>query len=187
MPAEPWRASVAPPTTPPTPATSCTSANAESLPCGPSSTSGARKSCRLLSSRFAATSVIAMKTPIWCRRRAAEIGRNAAAVIGSLPEVGALFRLRSPKACSAWPTRTGTHGRSGLQQGHCRRRSVLPHHRGMTARLKTEPPPPRPATAAPPRTCTVDLVGAAIQPSWLSASSFEEHSADYPRAFRNSD
>jgi transposase len=37
----------------------------------------------------------AMRTPTWCRRRAAEIGPGATAVIGSLLQVGALFRLRS--------------------------------------------------------------------------------------------
>lgn len=37
----------------------------------------------------------AMKTPTWCRRRAGEIGPHATAVIGSLLEMGALFRLRS--------------------------------------------------------------------------------------------
>jgi transposase len=37
----------------------------------------------------------AMRTPAWCRHRAAEIGPATTAVIGSLLEVGALFRLRS--------------------------------------------------------------------------------------------
>jgi transposase len=37
----------------------------------------------------------AMRTPTWCRRRAAEIGPGATAVIASLLEIGALFRLRS--------------------------------------------------------------------------------------------
>jgi hypothetical protein len=36
-----------------------------------------------------------MRTPTWCRRRAAEIGPGATAVITSLLEIGALFRLRS--------------------------------------------------------------------------------------------
>ena len=37
----------------------------------------------------------AMKTPTWCRRRADEIGPHCTAVIGSLLEMGALFRLRA--------------------------------------------------------------------------------------------
>ena len=37
----------------------------------------------------------AMKTPTWCRRRSDEIGPSCAAVIGSLLEMGALFRLRA--------------------------------------------------------------------------------------------
>jgi transposase len=37
----------------------------------------------------------AMRTPVWCRRRAAEIGPSCTSVIAALLEVGALYRLRS--------------------------------------------------------------------------------------------
>jgi transposase len=37
----------------------------------------------------------AMKTPVWCRRRSAEIGPSCTAVIAELLEINALFRLRS--------------------------------------------------------------------------------------------
>jgi hypothetical protein len=36
-----------------------------------------------------------MRTPTWCRRRASEVGAACTTVIGSLLELGALFRLRS--------------------------------------------------------------------------------------------
>jgi hypothetical protein len=36
-----------------------------------------------------------LRTPTWCRRRAAEIGPGCVAVIAALLEVGALYRLRS--------------------------------------------------------------------------------------------
>jgi len=36
-----------------------------------------------------------MRTPIWCRRRSAELGPSVAAVVNSLLEVNALHRLRS--------------------------------------------------------------------------------------------
>jgi hypothetical protein len=36
-----------------------------------------------------------MRTPTWCRHRAAEIGPATVAVIGALLEVNALYRLRS--------------------------------------------------------------------------------------------
>jgi len=35
-----------------------------------------------------------MRTPAWCRRRAAELGESVAAVVGALMEVNALYRLR---------------------------------------------------------------------------------------------
>ena len=36
-----------------------------------------------------------MRTPVWCRTRAAEIGENTTAVIAELLAVNALFRLRA--------------------------------------------------------------------------------------------
>lgn len=36
-----------------------------------------------------------MRTPAWCRRRAAELGPSVAAVVGELMEVNALYRLRA--------------------------------------------------------------------------------------------
>ena len=36
-----------------------------------------------------------MRTPAWCRRRAAELGESVAELVGVLMEVNALYRLRS--------------------------------------------------------------------------------------------
>ncbi len=36
-----------------------------------------------------------MRTPAWCRRRAAELGESVAEVVGVLMEVNALYRLRA--------------------------------------------------------------------------------------------
>jgi hypothetical protein len=36
-----------------------------------------------------------MRTPVWCRRRAAELGESVTAVVATLFEVNALHRLRS--------------------------------------------------------------------------------------------
>jgi hypothetical protein len=47
-----------------------------------------------------------MRTPTWCRTRAAEIGGHTTAVIADLLALNALFRLPPPRACSASPTRT---------------------------------------------------------------------------------
>ena len=70
----------------------------------------------------------AMRTPVWCRRRAGEIGPHATAVVGSLLELGALFRLRvrPRRARSGRQARRRAAG-SRLRQGDRGRRPVLPH------------------------------------------------------------
>jgi hypothetical protein len=50
----------------------------------------------------------AMKTPTWCRRRSAEIGSGCAAVIGSMLEVGALYRLRAAQGVLGLADKHGT-------------------------------------------------------------------------------
>ncbi len=47
-----------------------------------------------------------MRTPVWCRRRAAELGIFVAEVVGTLLEVNALYRLRQLQAWSASATCT---------------------------------------------------------------------------------
>jgi hypothetical protein len=49
-----------------------------------------------------------MRTPTWCRRRAAEIGPGATTVIACLLEVGALFRLRSAQGVLGLADKHGT-------------------------------------------------------------------------------
>jgi transposase len=50
----------------------------------------------------------AMKTPTWCRRRAAEIGPGCVAVISCLLEVGVLFRLRAAQGILGLADKHGT-------------------------------------------------------------------------------
>ena len=86
----------------------------------------------------------AMRTPAWCRRRAAEIGPACTAVITALLEVGALYRLRS------------TQGVLGLSDKHGAARLELACAKAVTAGdpsyrtvkgilaagAETDPPPP---------------------------------------------
>lgn len=84
----------------------------------------------------------AMKTPTWCRRRAGEIGPGCVAVIGSLLEMGALFRLRSAQgvlglADKHGPQRLEAACGKAIAAGDPSYRTI----RGiLTAGLETEPP-----------------------------------------------
>ena len=98
-----------------------------------------------------------MRTPTWCRTRAAEIGPACAAVIADLLEVNALFRLRAAQGVLGLADKHGADAAGGrLRQGDRGRRPVLPHHQGHPRRRRRDRPAAtgRPATAAPPRTCT---------------------------------
>jgi transposase len=84
----------------------------------------------------------AMKTPTWCRRRAGEIGPACTAVIGSLLELGALFRLRSAQGVLGLADKHGTQrleaacGKA-IAAGDPSYRTI----RGiLAAGLETEPP-----------------------------------------------
>jgi transposase len=85
----------------------------------------------------------AMKTPVWCRRRAGEVGPNATAVIGSLLETGALFRLRSAQGVLGLADK---HGAQRLEAA-CGKAIAAgdPSYRTirgiLAAGLETEPPP----------------------------------------------
>jgi hypothetical protein len=48
-----------------------------------------------------------MRTPVWCRRRAAEIGEHTTTVIAELLEVNALFRLRAAQGVLGLATKQG--------------------------------------------------------------------------------
>jgi transposase len=50
----------------------------------------------------------AMRTPTWCRRRAAQIGPACTTVVAALLEVGALYRLRSAQGVLGLADRHGT-------------------------------------------------------------------------------
>jgi len=86
----------------------------------------------------------AMRTPAWCRRRAAEIGPACTAVIASLLEVGALYRLRSAQGVLGL---AGKHGTGRLELA-CAKATVAgdPSYRTikgiLAAGVETDPPPP---------------------------------------------
>jgi transposase len=86
----------------------------------------------------------AMKTPTWCRRRADEIGPHATAVIASLLEMGALFRLRAAQGVLGLvdkhgPQRLEAACGKAIAAGDPSYRTI----RGiLVAGLETEPPPP---------------------------------------------
>ena len=58
-----------------------------------------------------------MRTPIWCRQRATEIGEHCASVISELLQVNALFRLRAAQGVLGLATK---HGETRLEAA-CRR------------------------------------------------------------------
>ena len=85
-----------------------------------------------------------MRTPTWCRRRAAEIGPACAAVIAALLEVGALYRLRSAQGVLGLADKHGT-GRLELACG----KAITvgdPSYRTikgiLVAGAEVDPPPP---------------------------------------------
>ena len=85
----------------------------------------------------------AMRTPTWCRRRASEIGPGATAVIGSLLELGALFRLRSAQGVLGLADK---HGAARLEAACVKAIAAGdPSYRTirgiLSAGLETEPPP----------------------------------------------
>jgi hypothetical protein len=58
-----------------------------------------------------------MRTPVWCRQRAVEIGEHCAGVITDLLQVNALFRLRAAQGVLGLATK---HGQARLEAA-CRR------------------------------------------------------------------
>jgi transposase len=85
-----------------------------------------------------------MRTPVWCRTRASEIGQNTTAVIGELLAVNALFRLRAAQgvlglADKHGPARLERAAGKALAAGDPSYRTI----RGiLAAGLETEPAPP---------------------------------------------
>ena len=85
-----------------------------------------------------------MRTPVWCRTRAAEIGEHTAAVIAELLAVNALFRLRAAQgvlglADKHGPARLERAAGKALAAGDPSYRTI----RGiLAAGLETEPAPP---------------------------------------------
>lgn len=86
----------------------------------------------------------AMRTPAWCRRRAAEIGPACTTVIASLLEVGALYRLRSAQGVLGLADKHGPHRLDAA----CAKATAAgdPSYRTikgiLSAGVETEPPPP---------------------------------------------
>jgi transposase len=86
----------------------------------------------------------AMRTPAWCRRRAAEIGPACTAVIAALLEVNALYRLRSAQGVLGLADK---HGRGRLDAA-CAKAIAAgdPSYRTikgiLAAGTETDPPPP---------------------------------------------
>jgi transposase len=85
-----------------------------------------------------------MKTPVWCRRRAAEIGPACTALIAELLEVNALFRLRAAQGVLALadkhsPQRLEAACAKAIAVGDPSYRTV----KGiLAAGLEADPPPP---------------------------------------------
>jgi hypothetical protein len=85
-----------------------------------------------------------MRTPVWCRTRAAEIGDACAVVIAELLEVNALFRLRAAQgvlglADKHSPVRLERACAKALAVGDPSYRTI----KGiLTAGLEVDPPPP---------------------------------------------
>jgi hypothetical protein len=85
-----------------------------------------------------------MRTPIWCRTRAAEIGEATTAVIGELLAVNALFRLRAAQGVLGLADR---HGAGRLERA-CAKAIAAgdPSYRTvkniLAAKLEADPPPP---------------------------------------------
>jgi transposase len=86
----------------------------------------------------------AMRTPAWCRRRAAEIGPGCTAVIAALLEVNALYRLRSAQGVLGLADKYGT----GRLEAACGKAIAAgdPSYRTvkgiLAAGAEADPPPP---------------------------------------------
>lgn len=85
-----------------------------------------------------------MRTPTWCRTRAAEIGPNCTAVVDELLAVNALFRLRATQGVLGLADK---HGPARLEAACAKARAVGdPTYRTirgiLTAGLEAEPAPP---------------------------------------------
>jgi transposase len=86
----------------------------------------------------------AMRTPTWCRRRAAEIGPGCTAVIAALLEVNALYRLRSAQGVLGLADK---HGIERLEAACVKAIAAGdPSYRTikgvLAAGVETDPPPP---------------------------------------------
>jgi hypothetical protein len=84
-----------------------------------------------------------MRTPTWCRTRAAEIGPNCTAVVGELLVVNALFRLRAAQGVHGLADK---HGPARLEAACAKARAVGdPSYRTirgiLAAGLEAEPAP----------------------------------------------
>jgi Mu transposase-like protein len=85
-----------------------------------------------------------MRTPIWCRTRAAEIGEATTEVIGELLAVNALFRLRAAQGVIGLADKHGTARREracakAIAAGDPSYRTVK---NILAAKLEADPPPP---------------------------------------------
>jgi hypothetical protein len=84
-----------------------------------------------------------MRTPTWCRRRAAQIGPACTAVVAALLEVGALYRLRSAQGVLGLADR---YGKQRLELA-CAKATTAgdPSYRTvkgiLAAGVETDPPP----------------------------------------------
>lgn len=123
-----------------------------------------------------------MRTPAWCRRRAAEIGPAATEVIGELLADNALFRLRAAQGVLGLADKHDP----GRLEAACAKATVAgdPSYRTVKASSPPAPRPPRlpgPAgTPAPRRTCT-DPTSSSLTPSPPS-SPCTPPPAPHPRA-----
>jgi hypothetical protein len=84
-----------------------------------------------------------MRTPVWCRSQAADVGPSCVAVIGDLLEVNALFRLRAAQGVLGL---AGKHGAARLEKACARAIEVGdPTYRTvkgiLAAGTETDPPP----------------------------------------------
>jgi transposase len=93
-----------------------------------------------------------MRTPVWCRERAGEIGPACADLIGELLAVNALFRLRAAQGVLGLaqrhdPARLERACQRALDVGDPSYRTV----RGiLAAGAETDPPPPNPGDGGAP-------------------------------------
>jgi hypothetical protein len=85
-----------------------------------------------------------MRTPVWCRSKAAEIGPACEQLVGDLLAVNALFRLRAAQGVLGL---AGKHGPERLERACARAIEVGdPSYRTvkgiLAAGTETDPPPP---------------------------------------------